>query len=142
MKTTKGYISLSEKDVAQKSQFRFQKESVFNMIDVSKRCHDASKCHVKRTNIKMTINTKARISFFLSGPEFCFVFDRFTKTTQSWVDVMARAVRSTQNTVTSENCLGYYNVHKSIFKTRNLFSKVMSSTSRMYSILIKLIQPK
>ena len=97
-------------------------------------------CNVHRTYTKATIETKVRTPFFLSGPKFSFIFDRFTKTTQSWIDVMVTTGRSEQKLVTSGNCLGYYNVHKSIFKTRNTFSKSVASDSRMYSLLINLVQ--
>ena len=120
LKTTKGYISLSEKDVPQKHKWNVMLRSVYNRNAIKKVF--VRNCEVKRTKIQMTIDTKARTPFFLSGPEFSFVFDRSTKTTQSWVDVMVTAVRSEQKSVTSENCLGYYNVHKSIYKKGNLFS--------------------
>ena len=99
-------------------------------------------CWVHRRYTKATIDTKVRTPFFLSGPKFFFLFDHFTKTTQSWIDVMVTAVRSEQKSFTSENCLGFYNVHESIFKTRNTFSKSVTSNSRLYSLLINLVQSK
>ena len=97
----------------------------------------AFKC--RRTDIKVTIKSKAHTPFFLSGPEFGFVFHGYTSITQSWLDAIITA-RSEQKSETSPNCLEYLNVHESIFKARNVFSKSVISTSRMDSILVNLIQ--
>ena len=93
----------------------------------------------RRMDIKVAIKTKACTPFFLSGPKFSFVFHKYTSITQSWLDAIITA-RSEQKSVTSSNCLEYFNVHESIFKTRNFFSKSVISTSRLDSILVNLIQ--
>ena len=140
LKTTKGDIHLSEKDVARKHQSRFGKRSIRNVNAMSKTCRRVHNCYVKRTNIKMTFETKARTPFFLSGPEFSFVFHYKTKTTQSWIDVMVTAARSEQKSHKSTKCFEQYNVNKSIFSTENIFSKFVQSTSRIHSVIVKFIQ--
>ena len=114
-----------------------QMESMYNKTFIVKEC--AFDCIWKKIAIKVTVKTKARTPFFLSGPEFGFVYSAFTSTTQSWLDAIITA-RSEQKSVTSSNCLEYFNVHESIFKARNFFSKSVISTSRMDSILVNLIQ--
>ena len=89
--------------------------------------------------IKVTIKTRARTPFFLSGPKFSFVFSPFTSTTQSWLDAIITA-RSEQKSETSLNCLDHYHVHESIFKKSNLFSKYVAGISRKDSILVNLVK--
>ena len=126
-------VSLTEKDVNLKPGVWMES---MNSRHAVYRCV-LYKC--RRTEIKITIKTKARTPFFLSGPKFVFIFLKYTSITQSWLDAIITA-RSEQKSVTSSNCLEYFNVHESIFKTRNFFSKSVISTSRMDSILVNLIQ--
>ena len=126
-------FSLTEKDVNLKSGVWMKSIYSRRAVDIC----TLYKC--RRMDIKVTIKTKAHTPFFLSGPEFGFVFHKYTSITQSWLDAIITA-RSEQKSVTSSNCLEYFNVHQSIFKTRNFFSKSVISTSRMDSILVNLIQ--
>ena len=126
-------FSLTEKDVNLKSGVWMKSIYSRRAVDIC----TLYKC--RRMDIKVTIKTKAHTPFFLSGPEFGFVFHKYTSITQSWLDAIITA-RSEQKSVTSSNCLEYFNVHQSIFKTRNFFSKSVTSTSRMDSILVNLIQ--
>ena len=137
LKTNKGDFSNTEKDVVLEpgvlktsSTKQFFKECI----------RHNSHCRRERINTKVTMETLAHTPYFLSGPKFNFVFPSFTKTSQTWIDVMVTASQSEQKSGTSENCLGYYNVYKSIFKTRNLFSKSVTSMSTKDSILISLLQ--
>ena len=125
-------FSLTEKDVD-------LKPGVWMESMCSRRAFDICPFKCRRTEIKVTIQTKEHTPVFLSGPEFSFVFHGYTSITQSWLDAIITA-RSEQKSVTSSNCLKYFNVHESIFKTRNFFSKSVISTSRMDSILVNLIQ--
>ena len=126
-------FSLTEKDVNLKPGVWMESMYSRHALDIC----TLYKC--KSMDIKVTIKTKACTPFFLSGPEFGFIFHKYTSITQSWLDAIITA-RSEQKSVTSFNCLEYFNVHESIFKTRNFFSKSVISTSRMDSILVNLIQ--
>ena len=113
-------------------------ESMYNTTAVFSRC--AYGCRLrKQLTITVTIKTKARTPFFLSGPKFSFVFSPFTSTTQSWLDAIITA-RSEQKSVTGMNCLEHYNLHESIFKKSNLFSKYVASISRKDYILVNLVK--
>ena len=112
-------------------------ESMYNRTFIVKEC--AFGCIWKKMVIKVTVKTKARTPFFLSGPEFSFVYSAFTSTTQSWLDAMITA-RSEQKSVTGMKCLEHYNVHESIFKKSNLFSKYVAGNSRKDSILVNLVK--
>ena len=104
---------------------------------MNKMCAYRNNCRKKGIDIKVSLETKARSPFFWSGPEFTFAF--YTGATQSWVDVKITA-KSEENSITSVNCLRYYYVHESIFKTSNLFNKTVPGTTRIYSLLVNLNQ--
>ena len=129
-------VNRSEKDVTVEPGKRMS--SIKNRTLVNRKCNYRSDCIQRGIDIKVTIETKARTPFFLSGPKFTFVFR--TGATQSWVDVMITAAGSVQKSVTNVNCLGHYNVHESVFKTSYLFNKFVPGISREDSILINLNQ--
>ena len=122
--------------------------SVATKNQIFKRCISKRskrlQCFKNIIDSTFTIETKARTPFFLSGPEFSFIFSYSTKTTtiESWFDVMVTAAASEQESVRCKHCLDDYNVHESIFKTRNVFSKFLPRISRMDSIVINLIKPE
>ena len=112
--------------------------SINSWTSVNKICSYRRNCPRNGVDIKVTIETKARTPFFLSGPEFTFVF--YTGATQSWVDVIITAESSEQMSVTSVNCLDHYNVDESIFKTSDIFNKSVTGISREDSMLVNLNQ--
>ena len=98
-------------------------------------------CFRNLLDTTVTIETKAHTPFFLSGPWFSFgVFRRLTMADESFFDVMIKATRSEERSVTGTNCLQYYNIHESIFKRSDLFSKSVTAFSRKDSILVNLVQ--
>ena len=89
----------------------------------------------------VTIVTKAHTPFFLSGPWFSFRIHRhLTIVIESWLEMMITAARSEEKSATGMNCLEHYNVHESIFKTSNFFSKSVPGVSRKDSIIVNLVQ--
>ena len=134
LKTDSAEINSTKKYVYHKPGVRM--ESMYNRTFIVKKC--AFGCIWKKMVINVTVKTKARTPFFLSGPEFGFVYSAFTSTTQSWLDAIITA-RSEQKSVTGMNCLEHYNVHESIFKKSNLFSKSVPSNSRKDSIFVNLV---
>ena len=135
LKTNKGDFRVSEKDVTLKPGARMKFINNWSLVDEI--CPEDN-CHKKAIDINVTIETKARTPFFLSRPEFSVGF--YMAASQSWVDAIITAARSEQKSITSVNCLRYYNVYESIFKTSNLFNKTVPGTTRMDSILVYLNQ--
>ena len=129
-------FSLSEKDI--NVQPGGQMNFINNWPLVNEVCSEDDSCYKEEIDIKVTIETKAHTPFVLSRPEFSVGF--YSGATQSWVDVIITAVGSEQKSVTEINCLQYYNVHESVFKTRNNFSKSVPGISRKNSILVNLVQ--
>ena len=103
------------------------KDYVTSLVNCLKRIRDTT----------VSIETKARTPFFLSGPRFSL-----TMAEGSWSDVMITATRSEENSVTGANCLEQYNIYESIFKRSNLFSKSVPGVSRKDFILVNLVQSK
>ena len=110
-----------------KKEFHVKPGGVRKSINSKHACYSHG-CNDRSSTIKVTIDTKARTPFFLSGPEFSFVFSGFTGTTQSWLDVIITTM-SEKKSVTSLNCLELYYIHESIFRTSNFFSKSVPSNS-------------
>ena len=139
LKTNKGDFHRTEKNVLLKPKGLLKYIADYRLKFLNKICVYRKNCRKKGIDFKVSLETKALTPFFWSGPEFTFAF--YTGATQSWVDVTITA-KSEQKSITSVNCLRYYNVHESIFKTSNLFNKSVPgrSTARIYSLLVNLNQ--
>ena len=137
LKTNKGDFHRTEKNVLLKPKGLLKYIADYRLKFLNKICVYRNNCRKKGIDFKVSLETKARTPFFWSGPQFTFVF--YTGATQSWVDVTITA-KSEQKSITSVNCLRYYYVHESIFKTSNLFNKSVPGTARIYSLLVNLNQ--
>ena len=130
-------FKISKYDFVLKPEARMK--SVTNPNPHRKGCQSLGvKCYKRKIDARVTIETKAHTPFFLSGPKFSFVFCH--STIQSWIDVTVTASQSEQKSHTSEQCLNEYNINESVFKAGNLFSKSVTSTSRIHSLLVNLVQ--
>ena len=101
-------FKISEHDFVLKPGARMK--SVANPNPHRKGCQSLGfNCYKRIIDSTVTIETTARIPFFLSGPKLSFVFCH--STIQSWVDVIVTAANSNESAVSSEQCLMDYNVH-------------------------------
>ena len=137
LKTNKGDFHQTEKNVLLKPKGLLKYIADYRLKFLKKICVSRNNCYKKGIDFKVSLETKACTPFFWSGPQFTFVF--YTGAPQSWVDVTITA-KSEQKSITSVNCLRYYYVHESIFKTSNLFNKSVPGTIRMDSLLVNLNQ--